>query len=73
MQDRFWSVAVEADDEVQNRGAVGHVDLLGGVFRPDRLLIEVERAFLALFVLDERIGLQILHGDDLLGGQWVVP
>ena len=65
-------VAVQTDDEVEDRGPVGHVDLLGGVLRPDRLLGEEEAALLALFELDERIGLQVLHRHPIPSGQRIV-
>ena len=52
--EKIVTVPLDTDDEVKNRRTVGHVDLIGGVFRQDRLFGEEEAALLALLVLDER-------------------
>lgn len=65
-------VTVETDDEVEDRGAVGDVDLLGGVLWAHGLLREVEAALLALLVLDERVWVQVMHAHGTFGRQRVV-
>lgn len=65
-------VPVEPDDEVEDRRTVGHIDLLEGVIGPHRLFGEVEAAFVALLVLDERVGLQVLHRQFLLHRERIV-
>ena len=61
-----------ADDEVEDRRTVGHIDLLGGVIGPHRLFGEVEAAFVALLVLDERVGFQVFHRQFLLHRERIV-
>lgn len=65
-------VPVEADDEVEDRRTVGHIDLLGRIVGPHRLFGEVETAFVALLILDERVGLQVFHRQFLLHRERIV-
>ena len=66
------SVRIQANDEVEHGCAIGDIDLLGGVFGPHCLLGEEETSLIALFVLQEREWLEILHGDTLLAGKRIV-